>query len=154
MSPILIRPADPNSSAAIACLAAYFRLLCDKIDGMTAAHVPLPDPQAASYRPPQGQFLISWQAEVPVGCVSLHRLDADVAEVKRLWVAPPARGHGLARRLMLAIEDEARALGYQRLKLDTHAALIEAIALYRATGWHATAPYSAYPATHWFAKAL
>ena len=63
-------------------------------------------------------------------------------------------GIGLARRMMTAVEAEARALGFTGLVLDTNGALTEAIALYRATGWHDTEPYTGFPATHWFAKPL
>ncbi len=149
-----IRPADPADPVARACLAAYFALLADKIDGITAAHVPDPDPEAAKFRPPQGTFLLAWCDRLPVGCVSLKPLEEGVAEVKRLWVDPAARGLGLARRLMRAVEDAARDLGYRSLKLDTNAALPEAIALYERSGWAPTAPYTGFPATHWFAKPL
>lgn len=149
-----IRPADPDDPAALYCLSAYFQLLCDKVAGVTPALFPLPDPHSDTYRPPHGQFLIAYSDTMPIGCVSLRPLEPDVAEVKRLWVAPDARGQGLARRLMNAIESEARALGYNRLKLDTNAALPEAIALYRKTGWAETAAYSKFPSTHWFEKGV
>lgn len=151
---IEIRPADPADPAARACLAAYFALLAEKIDGISAAVVPDPDPQADLFRPPHGTFLLAWCDRLPVGCVSLKPLEPGVAEVKRLWVDPAARGLGLARRLMRAIEDQGRALGYASLKLDTNAALTEAIALYQRSGWAPTAPYTGFPATHWFAKPL
>ncbi|MBE0553733.1 MAG: GNAT family N-acetyltransferase, partial [Rhodobacteraceae bacterium] len=65
------------------------------------------------------------------------------------------RGLGLARRLMAAIEDEARLLGMAALRLDTNATLTEALALYRSSGWHDIARYNDNPhAQHWFAKAL
>jgi GNAT superfamily N-acetyltransferase len=152
--PIEIRLADPEEPAALACLRQYFALLIAKIDGITPAHVPLPDPQADSYRPPRGAFLLAWSDGIPLGCVSLHALAPDVAEVKRLWIDPTARGQGLARCLMAKIESHARSLGYKHLKLDTNAALTEAISLYHATGWVDTAPYTGYPATHWFEKSL
>ncbi|MCC7321848.1 MAG: hypothetical protein IT542_12830, partial [Rubellimicrobium sp.] len=47
---IAITPADPESPAARACLAAYFQLLSDRIDGISASHVPDPDPEADAYR--------------------------------------------------------------------------------------------------------
>ncbi len=154
MHPIQIRSADPESSAAVECLSAYFQLLCENIPGITTAHVPLPDPDSDAYRPPLGQFLIAWRGDLPEGCVSLHALDTGVGEVKRLWVAPAARGHGIARALMAGIESHARAAGMRTLKLDTHKSLTAAITLYRASGWTDAAPYSRYPATHWFEKTL
>lgn len=152
--PLVIAPADPESTTARACLLAYFTLLADRIDGISHSHVPDPDPEADAYRLPKGAFLLACVDNVPAACVALKTLTPGVGEVKRLWVDPAARGHGLARRMMLAIEDQARSLGHHTLKLDTNEHLPEAIALYRATGWSVTAPYTGWPATHWFEKTL
>jgi GNAT superfamily N-acetyltransferase len=154
LSPLTIAPADPDDPAARWCLGEYFALLADRIKGITPDHVPLPDPKADHYRPPNGVFLLAWSDTLPVACVSLQRLEPALGEVKRLWVAPHARGQGLARRLMAEIEATARSLGLTRLNLDTNAALTEAIALYRKTGWSEIAPYSGFPSTHWFSKTL
>ncbi len=151
---ITIAPTDPETPDARACLAAYAALLAATIPGITATHVPVPDPEADQYRPPQGAFLLARSDGLPLACVSLKRIDTTTGEVKRLWVAPAARGLGLARRMMAAIEDEGRALGLARLRLDTNENLPEAIALYRKTGWAEVAPFTPFPATHWFAKAL
>ena len=151
---ITIVPADPESPAARACLAAYFQLLSDRIDGISASHVPDPDPEADAYRTPKGIFLLALADGLPLACVALKTLEPGVGEIKRLWVAPAARGHGLARRMMSAAEEAARALGHRTLKLDTNENLPEAIALYRADGWADTAPYTDWPATHWFEKPL
>ena len=149
-----IRDADPSAAASLACLQAYYDLLAEKIRGITADMLTLPLSDPEKYRPPHGAFLIAWSDDLPIGCVSLRPLDATTAEVKRLWVDPSARGQGLARRLMQAIEARARALGYTTLKLDTNAALTEAIALYRADGWSDIPAYTSFPATHWLGKTL
>lgn len=151
---IAIAQADPDAPAPRACLAAYFQLLTERIPGVSAAHVPDPDPDAALYRPPCGTFLLARSDGQPLACVALKHVDRRTGEVKRLWVAPPARGLGLARRLMAAVEQAARTLGKTRLILDTNENLTEAIALYQADGWSPIAPYSTFPATHWFAKDL
>jgi len=151
---IAILRADPESAAARACLSAYFRVLTERIEGISQAHVPDPDPEAASYRPPKGTFLLARRGGEALGCVALKRIAPETGEVKRLWVAEAARGQGLARRLMRAIEDEARALGFTRLQLDTNGALTAAVALYRADGWTEIPAYTDWPATHWFAKPL
>ena len=59
----------------------------------------------------------------------------EYAEIKRLWVAPAARGLRLGRRLMDVTEDAARGLGIKLLRLDTNSALAEAGQLYRRSGW-------------------
>ncbi|MBN8631657.1 MAG: MarR family transcriptional regulator [Rhodobacterales bacterium] len=149
-----IRPADPDGPEALACLQAYFDELVARVPAARPEMFTLPDPASDSYRPPQGRFLIAWSDDLPVGCVSLRPLGGLVAEVKRLWIHDSARGQGLARRLMTAIEDEARAMGLRTLKLDTNSALTEALALYRATGWTATPPYTDTPADVWLEKPL
>jgi ribosomal protein S18 acetylase RimI-like enzyme len=151
---VTITPADPEDPQSRACLLAYAALLADRIPGIPAAHVPTPDPDATSYRPPKGAFLLALSDGQTLGCVSVKTVGPGEGEVKRLWVAPAARGQGLARRLMVAIEDRARALGLTHLRLDTNEHLPEAIALYRATGWDEVAPFTDFPATHWFAKDL
>ncbi|MDZ4310238.1 MAG: helix-turn-helix domain-containing GNAT family N-acetyltransferase [Cypionkella sp.] len=149
-----IRDADPDAPEALACLKAYYALLAEKIAGVTPDMLGLPLHDAQKYRPPRGAFLIAWSDDLPVGCVSIRSLDATTAEVKRLWVDPSARGQGLARRLMQSIESRARSLGYSHLKLDTNAALTEAIALYRRDGWQDIPAYTSFPANLWLGKSL
>ena len=145
---------DPDDPMALFCLSEYFALLARRVPGVTPSMFTLPDPDAATYRPPRGTFLVAVADGAPLGCVSLRPLIATTAEVKRLWIAPAARGQGLARRMMQSIEDQARALGYAHLHLDTNENLPEAIALYAKTGWRPIPAYSPPPATHWFAKSL
>jgi GNAT superfamily N-acetyltransferase len=149
---LTLRNADPDAPQAQACLAAYFGLLAQVIDGFAPPALPLSD--AADYRPPLGAFRLAIEDTQTLGCVSLRAHAPGTAEVKRLWVAPQARGRGLARRLMQDIETRALALGYRRLILDTNAGLPAALALYQSTGWAAIPAYSGFPATHWFGKDL
>ncbi len=149
-----IRDADPDDPASLHCLSAYFQILLKMNHGITPDMLPLPLPDADNYRPPHGAFLIAWSDDLPIGCVSLHPLESGIAEVKRLWVDPVARGQGLARRLMRAIESRARDIGFTGLKLDSNTDLAAAIALYRADGWAETAPYTSFPANIWMAKRL
>ncbi|MES2916266.1 MAG: GNAT family N-acetyltransferase [Pseudomonadota bacterium] len=154
-SPVSIAPEDPETPDAQASLRAYFALLAERIPGIDQTHVPVPDPEASAFRPPQGVFLIARTGDAVFGCVSLKTVEPGLGEVKRLWVAPEARGQGLARRLMAETEAFARAAGMTRLRLDTNNALTEALALYRSSGWTPTEPFThAFPATDWFAKRL
>lgn len=151
---VAIRPADPDAPEALACQRAYIDEIVVRVPGARPDYFPVPDPYSDSYRPPKGRFLIAWSDQLPVACVGLRALDGTTAEVKRLWVHASARGQGLSRRMMAAIEAEARAMGYQRLRLDTNSALTEAIALYRATGWTPIPPYTTAPADVWMEKPL
>lgn len=93
------------------------------------------------YARPDGRLLLAMHDAQAAGCIALRRLDARSGEVKRLWVRPPFRASGLGRLLATRIIAEARAVGYQRLVLDTLAPMTAAIALYRSLGFRDIAPY-------------
>lgn len=131
---IVVEEADPGSEPAQACLQAYYAELAQRFaSGFDVRRSR--DPDAADMVRPRGSFVLAWSDGLPVGCAGLKGSGGELAEVKRLWVAPAARGLGLAHRLMAAVEDTARELGIRVLRLDTNSALPEAIALYRKTGW-------------------
>jgi putative acetyltransferase len=92
----------------------------------------------------RGAFVVAYRDGTPVGCGALRRLDAETGELKRMYVAPAARGTGLGRRLVAALEAEARALGLRRLVLETGTRQEAAIALYRATGFETIPLYGEY----------
>jgi len=95
------------------------------------------------YAPPDGCLLLATLEDgTPGGCVALRRLRDDVAEMKRLYVRPSARGRGLGQQLVAAVLAEARRLGYHSVCLDTvPAAMAEATALYHAFGFRPVPPY-------------
>jgi putative acetyltransferase len=97
------------------------------------------------YRPPRGALLIALADGATAGCIALHAWDADVAEMKRLYVRPTARGSGLGRELTVATIDRARSAGYRRLRLDTLPSMQSAIALYRSLGFTEISPYRENP---------
>jgi GNAT superfamily N-acetyltransferase len=92
----------------------------------------------------RGAFLIIYENGKPIGCGAVRRLDSETAELKRMYVAPSARGKGLGRRLVAALETEARALGVRRLVLETGIRQQAALALYRATGFQPIPLYGEY----------
>ncbi|TKY87441.1 hypothetical protein EX895_004119 [Sporisorium graminicola] len=80
-------------------------------------------------------FCVAYQSGVAVGCAGLRRLDQDSAELKRMFVAKPARGKGAADALVEFLERKALALGIRRLLLETGDKLKEAQRFYTRNGY-------------------
>ena len=70
-----------------------------------------------------------------VGSVGLMPLDRRRVELRKMYLAPSARGRGLGKRLLRRMLDRARALGFDEVRLETHSVLQEAIRLYEAHGF-------------------
>ena len=98
------------------------------------------------YAPPRGRLLLAREYDQIVGCIALRPLDSSSCEMKRLFVRPEYRDRGLGRVLVEAIIQEARAIGYTHMRLDTIADPMErAIALYRSIGFVEIPPYRENP---------
>ena len=149
-----VAPEDPSSEAARACLNAYFAEIderfetgYDPVAGIVLA--------AEDMEPPRGLLLLARLDGEAIGCGVLWRHGPEVADAKRMWVAPRARGLGVGRRLLAELERHARDSGVTTLRLETNRALREAIGLYQAAGFTEVAPFNDEPhAHHWFAKPL
>jgi len=98
------------------------------------------------YAPPEGRlFLVDYRGQ-PAGCVAVHKLSAEICEMKRLYLRPQFRGKGLGRALADRIISEAREIGYRRMRLDTvEPVMKDAVAMYRKIGFREIAPYCANP---------
>jgi DNA-binding MarR family transcriptional regulator/ribosomal protein S18 acetylase RimI-like enzyme len=131
---IVLEEMNPRSDDARYCLGEYYAELARRFEKGFDVSLSR-DPEAVDMIRPRGAFLVAMSDGLPIGCVGLKG-GGTIAEIKRLWVAPSARGLGLARRLMEAAEDIARELSIRILRLDTNSALPEAQQLYRNSGWN------------------
>lgn len=151
-SSVTIEPVDPSSADARRCIEAYFRELEERFEaGFDPARSTSADP--GELVPPAGVFLLARLDGQPVGCGALKVKGRRTGEIKRMWVAPSARGLGVAQRLLDALEKHAAESGLDVLQLDTNRTLHEARALYARNGYAEIAPYNTNPyAHHWYEK--
>ena len=153
---IEIRPADAAHPDARSCVRAYFAELDRRSPtGFDAAAGISAEPHEVT--PPAGLFLVAYvQGELaPVGCGAVKHHPGAPSEIKRMWVAESARGLGIARRVLAALETDAVRSGASVARLETNRALVEAIALYRSAGYAEVPAFNDEPfAHHWFEKRL
>jgi len=98
------------------------------------------------YAPPHGRLLLAEYETKLAGCVALHKWEAGICEMKRLYLRPSFRGKGLGRVLAEAIITEARNIGYQHMRLDTIEPIMkDAVEMYRKLGFREIAPYRPNP---------
>lgn len=95
------------------------------------------------YAPPGGRMLMARHNDTFVGCVALRQIGDGMCEMKRLFVQPAHRGNGIGKALAQAIIEEARRIGYKRMRLDT--AFEPARSLYRSLGFREIPPYQYVP---------
>jgi DNA-binding MarR family transcriptional regulator/GNAT superfamily N-acetyltransferase len=145
---------DPRTGAAQHCLQSYFAEIHERFEGGYDPGIGI-YLEPADMEPPNGLLLLARLDGEAVGCGVLWRHGPEVADAKRMWVAPEARGLGLGRRLLAELERHALESGVRTIRLETNRALREAIGLYRAAGYREVEPFNDEPhAHHWFAKTL
>lgn len=153
-SMVQITIADPTSQDARWCFEQYFTELGERFDAGFDPALSI-SAHAHELTHPAGLLLLAYIREEPVGCGALKFHENAPAELKRMWVAPRARGLGLGRRLLLALEHEARKAGITVLHLETNHTLVEAIEMYRHSGYQEVEAFNDEPyAHHWFEKRL
>jgi putative acetyltransferase len=138
---ITIARADLASDAGRALIDALNAELSGVYPEAGATHFRLDNEEVTDGR---GAFVIVYKDGTPIGCGALRLLDSETGELKRMYVVPALRGKGLGRRLVAALEAEARALGVRRLVLETGTRQAAALALYRATGFNPIPLYGEY----------
>jgi DNA-binding MarR family transcriptional regulator/GNAT superfamily N-acetyltransferase len=149
---VTIEPADPASPVGRDVIGRYFAEIGRRFGFDPAGET---GKDARLLVPPSGLFVVAVSDGEPVACGGLQASAPGTGELKRMWVHEGWRGAGLGSRLLRHLEDQARLRGHTALRLDTNAALTEAIALYRRAGYRPVPRYNDNPwATDFFAKQL
>jgi GNAT superfamily N-acetyltransferase len=112
----------------------------------------MPKAGPAEMNPPNGQFIVGYSDGVAVCCGGLKRLDAETCEIKRMYVVPEARGQGVARELLGALESCARGFGYKLARLDTGPKQPGAQHLYESAGYAPIANFNGNPVAIFFGE--
>jgi ribosomal protein S18 acetylase RimI-like enzyme len=149
-----IERVDPASPAARWCVGRYFEELDRRFESGfdPAASLSAEDEDLV---PPRGAFLVGFVDGESVACGAVKSIAPAVGSLKRMWVADTVRGLGIGRRMLEALEGQARELGVATLRLETNGTLQEAIGLYRSAGYREVPRFNSDPyAQHWFEKHL
>lgn len=155
VSDLEIKPTRFGAPVARALVAAAMADLGQRYGG-TGDDTPVTD---IEFDPPDGTFLVAYRDGVPAGCAGWrsHGETDEVAELKRMYVDPSSRGAGVARSLLVAVEDSARQAGRTRLILECGWKQPEAIALYESSGYAAIEHFGFYrdaPGVHSYGRDL
>lgn len=136
--PIEIREERMDSPAAKALIREELLELDVRYPDDHGVYTP---PRPEEFVAPHGTFLVVRIGGRPVGCGGLRRFEGKEAEIKRMYVQPWTRKRGLARKILVALEDAARRLGYQKIRLETGLRQPEAIGLYESAAYLPIPPY-------------
>ncbi|MFF8030423.1 GNAT family N-acetyltransferase [Streptomyces sp. NPDC016626] len=152
LAAITVERVDGHAPDARACLDAYAGDLDVRFpEGFDRTDLVRPEEVSGD----AGAFFVAYEEGRPVGCGALRRQAAGIGEIRHVWVHAGARRLGLARRILDALEAEALRRDWTVVRLDTHAALTEARAMYRACGYTEIPAYAEHVyADHWFEKRL
>jgi GNAT superfamily N-acetyltransferase len=105
--------------------------------------------------PPDGIWLVTYRDGRAIGCGGLQRLDAEIGEVRRIFLDETERGRRTGRRLLSELEEHVRRLGYRRVRLTTGDAQPEALRMFQSAGYKEIPPFTDGVFTrHWMEKVL
>jgi len=149
-----IERVDPASPEARWCVSQYFAELAARFEKGFDPGASLPADDA-DLVPPRGAFLVARIDGEPVACGAVKSIGRGVGSIKRMWVSASVRGMGMGRRILEALEAQARRLRLKKVRLETNRSLREAIRLYESSDYREVAAFNDDPyADHWFEKRL
>ncbi len=146
------RPARVDEGEGAVLAQAMAAEIAELYEGLDLNGPQMPKAGPAELGPPHGAFVVGWIEEEPVCCGGIKRLPDGACEIKKMFVAPAARGQGVARVLLAALEDLAREHGYVVARLDTGPRQPHAQALYESAGYVRIENFNANPVATYFAE--
>lgn len=150
---IEFRPVPVDQEPAASLVQGMRDEIASLYEGLDLDGPDMPKAGAAELAGPGGTFLVGFDEDgTPVCCGGIKRLPDGACEIKKMFVAPAARGRGVARALLGALEDAARELGYAVARLDTGPKQPHAEALYRGAGYVDIDNFNANPVATYFAE--
>ncbi len=155
MTPIEFRDGAVDSGPGALLAQSMRDEIAAMYDGVDLDGEDMPKAGAAELTAPGGAFLVGWRDGEALCCGGVKRLDERTCEIKKMFVVPEARGRGVARALLGALEDRARVLGYVVARLDTGPRQQHAERFYRRSGYAPIANFNGNPvASFWGEKPL
>ena len=151
-APIDFRAGRADEEPGASLLQAMGDEIADLYDGLELDAPEMPRAGADDLAPPGGGFLVGWMDGRPACCGGLKRLPDGAAEIKRMYVVPEFRGRGVARALLRALEEEARNLGYEVVRLDTGPRQPHSRALYESAGYRPIGNFNGNPIATYFGE--
>jgi ribosomal protein S18 acetylase RimI-like enzyme len=146
------RVVDPASPGAQWAMGEYFAEIGEAFGFAVGSAL---DDAVTAYAPPRGVFVVAGAEEAPLACGAVQFFDDERGEIKRMWVAPVARGRGLAAALLSHLEAQIVASGRRVALLDTNSSLTTAVGLYESRGYERVPDYNGNAdADVWFSKPL
>lgn len=139
---IQIAPADPFGDDAARLISRLSAELAATYPEDASAGAGAFDPADAAG--PNGRFLIAWLDGRAIGCAALRRVEAEVAEFKRLFVEQEVRSQGVSRQLLAELERQAKEMGFKRILAETGQRQPRSLSLLKSAGYTRIPNYGIY----------
>ena len=133
--------ADPQGADAMGLLREAAIEARQLYPELFAPGAPWPDNPPT---PERGIYLVAYAGGKPVACGALRPLDADTAELRRMFVTASSRRQGIAKAMLAELEKQAARLGFRRMRLETGNRQASAMALYEQQGFRLIPPFGEY----------
>lgn len=152
MSEIQFRPARVDSGPGATLAQAMRDEIAVMYPGLDLDGAQMPKAGPAELGPPGGAFLVGYRDEQPICCGGVKELPDGACEIKKMYVVPSARGTGVGRALLKALERKAIELGYTVARLDTGPEQPNARALYESEGYAEIGNFNRNPVATFFGE--